>query len=493
MANISSLGSGSGIDLNGLLTNIMKSEQQPMMALQRQEASYQSRISALGSLKGALSSLQTAASSMAPTTGTSAIAKYTTFGATVADTSIASASASLGAVSGSYSLEVSSLAQSQRLVTPAYPGGGASTVIGTGDLKIDFGKLSGGVFTADSLRSKTITIDSSNATLGGLRDAINSANMGATATIVTGTNGAQLILSSSGTGLSNVMQLAGTGTTPLSGFDYNPALNTGTLTQDALLGGQAATDAAFKLNGIAATSSTNSVTGALDGVTLTLLKTSPILTPATVIPPVSATYTPTTLTVSKNSTGSLTTSLNAFIKAYNEANKAMTDLGAYNATTKTAGALQGNATLRGARNQVQDLVSSATAGGSSPYQHLSSIGVSLGKDGSLSLDSTKLSAAVAADPTSVANLVAAVGSAYKTGIEGLVGTSGSITSATDGANRTIKDLTKRQQVLSNRLSAIETNYKKQFTALDSLVAGMKQTSSYLAQQLASLPGVTSSN
>jgi flagellar hook-associated protein 2 len=472
---ISSLGAGSGLDLNSLLTGLMQSEQIPLVALQRQEASYQSRISALGTLQGALSSLQTAAGSMVPATGTTAVVKYTTFTASIADTTIASASASTGAVAGSYSLEISALAKSQRLVTPAYVGGSAATVIATGSLLIEFGKLDGGVYTGDSLRSKTITIDSSNATLGGLRDAINAANIGASATIVNGTGGAQLVLSSNETGLSNVIRLSG-----LTAFDYNPVANTGTMTQAALQGGQAATNAAFTLNGIAATSSTNTVTGVLDGVTLNLLKTTAALTP-------------TTLKVSKDSIGSLTSSLNAFVKAYNDANKAMSELGAYNATTKAAGALQGSSTLRTAKNQIRSLVFNATAGGTSPYQHLSNIGVSLGKDGSLSLDSAKLTAAVAADPTSVANLVSAVGSAYKTGIEGLVGSTGSITAATDGANRTIKDLTKRQQALSDRLTVIQANYTKQFTALDSLIAGMKQTSSYLSQQLANLPGVTSTN
>lgn len=472
---ISSLGAGSGLDLNSLLTGLMQSEQIPLVALQRQEASYQSRISALGTLQGALSSLQTAAGSMVPATGTTAVVKYTTFSASIADTTIASAAASTGAVAGSYSLEISALAKSQRLVTPAYVGGSATTVIATGNLLIEFGKLDGVVYTGDSLRSKTITIDSSNATLGGLRDAINAANIGASATIVNGTSGAQLVLSSNETGLSNVIRLSG-----LTAFDYNPAANTGTMTQAALQGGQAATNAAFTLNGIAATSSTNTVTGVLDGVTLNLLKTTAALTP-------------TTLKVSKDSIGSLTSSLNAFVKAYNDANKAMSELGAYNATTKAAGALQGSSTLRTAKNQMRSLVFNATAGGTSPYQHLSNIGVSLGKDGSLSLDSAKLTAAVAADPTSVANLVSAVGSAYKTGIEGLVGSTGSITAATDGANRTIKDLTKRQQALSDRLTVIQANYTKQFTALDSLIAGMKQTSSYLSQQLANLPGVTSTN
>lgn len=471
---ISSLGSGSGIDLNGLLTSIMQAEQQPMLALQRQEASYQSRISALGSLQGALSSLQTAAASMVPTTGTTAAAKYASFSASVADTAIASASASAGAVAGTYSLEVSSLAQNQRLVSPNTAGyTGASSAIPTGDLTIEFGSLSGSTFTLDSARTKTITIDDSNKTLGGLRDAINAANVGASATIVTGTNGAQLVLTSNGTGLANVMRLSG-----LAGFAYDPATDTGDMTQSASQGGQAAKNAAFTLNGIAATSSTNSVSGVLDGVTLSLTK---------------ETTTPTTLTVTKNTTGNLTTALNAFIKAYNDANKSMADLGAYNEKTKAAGALQGNSTLRTAQSQVRNMVFSTTTGGSSVYKSLSDIGVSVAKDGSLSLDTSKLNKAVAADFTSVANLVSSIGSTFKTGIEGLVGSTGSIASATEGANRSVKDLTRRQEALADRLTSIEARYRAQFTALDTLIANMKRTSSYLTQQLASLPGVSNSS
>lgn len=478
---ITSLGAGSGLDLNSLLTNLMQAEQQPLLALQQKEASYQSKISALGTLQSTLASLQTAAKSMVPATGTTAAAKYTSYNASVADTTIASASASTGAIAGSYSLEVSALATNQRLVSPAYVGGSASTVIATGDLKIEFGKLSGGVYTADGTRTKTITIDSTNATLGGLRDAINAANIGASATIVNGTNGAQLVLSSNDSGLSNVIQLSG-----LTAFDYNPAANTGTMSQSALLGGQAAANAAFTLNGIAATSSTNTVTGVLDGVTLNLLKTTAALTP-------------TTVKISKDSVGSLTTTLTAFVKAYNDANKAIATLGAYDATTKAAGALQGDSTLRTSKNQLRNLVFGATAGGTSAYQHLSDIGISVGtagsvtQDGSLSLDSSKLSAAVAADPTAVANLVAAVGKAYDSAIEGLVGKTGSITAATDSATTTIKSLTDRQQVLSDRLAVIQANYVKQFTALDTLITSMKQTQSALTQQLATISANTSSS
>lgn len=479
---ISSLGVGSGLDLSGLLTNLMQAEQQPLLALQTKEASYQSRISALGSLKGALSALQTAASSFIPSSGQTALNKYTSFSTSIADTTIASSSASTGAVAGSYSLEVSALAKFHRLTSPDttdVPGTAAlaAGLASGGELKIELGTLSGTspalTFDDDPTRGLSVTI-AAGATLANVRDAINAAATDGriSATLVNGSNGQQLVLTSNKTGLANVMKLSGIG-----GLDFDPAgAGTGKLSQDPAKGGQAASDAAFTLNGIAATSSSNTASGVLDGVTLTLLKTN--------------IGTPTTLTVTRDSTTALTTAINSFIKAYNDAAKSMKDLGFYNAETKQAGALQGDSTLRGAQSQVRNLLQTVV-GGSAAYKTFSDIGVSLQTDGTLKLDSSKLKAATDADYAGVTNLVASIGTTFKTGLESLVGATGNITAATDSANRLIKALDKRQETLVARLTQVEERYRKQFASLDTLIAGMKQTSSWLTQQLSSLPGASS--
>ena len=470
---ISSLGAGSGLDLNGILTSLMQVEQQPLLALQTKEASYQARISALGTLKGGLSSLQTAAQAFIPSTGQTASDKYATFKAAVADTTIASATAAAGAVSGSYNLEVTALAQTQRLTGTA----GLNTITTGGSLTIELGTLAGTspalTYTADSARTLSITV-ADGATIEQVRDAINAAATDGrvTAIVINGTAGKQLVLSSGKTGLANVMKLTG-----VSGLDYNPAgAGSGSLSQATVNGGQSASDAAFKLNGIPATSSTNTVSGVLDGVTLNLLKTN--------------TGSPTTLTVTRDSTTSLTAALNSFIKAYNDNATSMKNLGYYDASTKQAGALQGNSVLRGAQSQVRNLLQTA-AGGSSAYQTLSDLGVALQKDGTLKLDSSKLSKAIEADYAGVTTLVAKVGTAFKDGLDGLVGTSGTLVAATDSTNRMIKDIGKRQEALTNRLTQVEARYRKQFSALDSLVSSMNKTSSYLTQQLANLPGASS--
>ena len=476
MATVSSLGTGSGLDLNTLLTNLMTAEKAPLVALQKTEASYQARISSLGSVQSVLSALQLAASSMVPAIGSTASSKFSIPQATVADTSIAYATAAPSAAASSYSLDVTSLAKAQRLVTPTYGvGSNASTAIGTGTLTIDFGELSAGntLYTADAARSKTITIDSTNNTLGGLRDAINASGGDVTASIVLGTTGAQMVLTGKQTGLSSIMKMTST----IPGFDRDPlGAGSGTLSE-TVAGGQAAANAAYAINGIAGSGTSNTVTGMIENVTLNLTK---------------VTTSPTTITVNKDTTTSLTSSLTSFVKAYNDAATTMGKLGSYNLATKVAGALQGNSTLRNAQNQVRDQFFNITLGGSSPYQRLSNIGVSLSQEGTLSLDTSKLNAAISADFTSVANLVAAVGTGFKTTTTGLVSITGSIPSAVSSVNNLVTDNRLSQTKMSARLTAIENRYRAQFTALDTAVASMKNTSAYLTQQLDNLPGFVSS-
>ncbi|NMG04260.1 flagellar filament capping protein FliD [Azoarcus taiwanensis] len=468
MAGITSLGVGSGLDLAGILRGLMQIEQQPLVNLQRKEVSYQARISALGSLRGALSALQTSASALPPDTGKTAAEKYSSFLATVADTDIATASASTGAAPGVYALEVSQLAQSQRLVSA--PLTSADSTIAEGTLTIDFGTLEAGVYTADSARQLEVTIDSSNNTLAGLRDAINAANGGVTATIITGTAGAQLVLTAKDSGSKNVMQLTG-----LTGFDFDATSAAGDLSQDPAQGGRAAQNAEFTVNGIAASSSTNTVSGVLDGVTLTLKKTN--------------IGTPTDITVRKDTTTALKANLNAFVKAFNEAASTISSLGSYNAETKESGPLQGQAVIRTTQSQLRNLVFNTTAGGTTAFQRLADIGVTFNKEGELSIDSAKLDKALEEDYEAVLRLTTNVGEIFKSSLDTVVGSTGTISGLTDSLNRMIKDLDSQRSILNQRLTNIEERYRKQFTALDTLVASMKDTSNYLTQQLASLPGV----
>ncbi|HXE37958.1 MAG TPA: flagellar filament capping protein FliD [Azonexus sp.] len=454
---ISSLGAGSGLDLNGILTKLMQVEQQPLLALQTKEASQQSRISALGTLKSALSSLQTAAQGFIPTTGQSVAEKFSTLKATVADTSIATASASTGASAANYALTNITLAKEEQIrktgiTIPATPDGKLSITVGAGTT-VDVA-VTGGSTLADVVK------------------AINDSSADVSASIVNNGTSDFLILSANKAGQTN--QITVTSDDPAwSGFDYAPpGASTPGYTNNSWTEQQEAKTASVDVNGLQITSDTNTISTAISGVTINLLKES---------------VTGTTLTVTKDSTASLTSAINGFVKAFNDATKSMKDLGLYNTETKQAGALQGDATLRSAQTQVRGLLQSK-AGGSSAYQMLSDIGVAVQKDGTLKLDTTKLNKAIEADFEGVGTLVSSIGTAFKTSLEGLVGTSGNIAAATDSTNTTIKNLVKSQTALSERLTKIEARYRKQFTALDTLLASMNKTSSFLTQQLANLPG-----
>ncbi|MEO5932391.1 MAG: flagellar filament capping protein FliD [Duganella sp.] len=262
------------------------------------------------------------------------------------------------------------------------------------------GAYLGATFAADSERtSGNIVIDSSNNSLSGIMDAINKGNFGVTASIVsdgtTGTNATpnRLILTSTATGQNSTMKitLAGTGGNPadpaLAGLlAYDPG-GVQSLSQKA-----AASDTKATVNGIDVTSSSLGISGAITGVTINTLKVGS-----------------STLTVSKDTTA-LTASVNGFVKAYNELNTQMTALGGYDADTKTGGPLLGDPTLRTLQSSIRAQMSGAITGlqGTS-LTNLSQIGISFQKDGTLTLDSSKLQKAIDNNYNDIAGLFAAVG------------------------------------------------------------------------------------
>jgi flagellar hook-associated protein 2 len=466
-ASITSLGVGSGMDLEGLITSLMNAQKIPLTQLQQQEASYQSKISALGTLSSQLSSLQSAAQAMKPSVLQTPLQKFASYNASVADSSIAAASAGDGAVTGSYNVTVSQLAQAQKITLGSgipNAGDGTSGSIPAGTLTLTFGSVSGTTFNADTSRTP-VSITPTTNTLAGLRDAINAANAGVTATIVNASDGGHLVLTGQ-EGANQAFTLSG-----ISGFEYDPTATSG----NAFTTTQAAQDAKLTIDGIDVTSSSNTVNDAIDGVSLTLSKTGS-----------------TTLKVTQDNTTNITTALNGFISAYNAAVSTMQTQGAYDATTKTAGPLQGNYILRSAQNTLSNLVFNTSVTNNGVTQTLSSIGVSItGSNGNLSLDSSKLQAALKKDPEAVANLVAAVGSAFDSSLDQIVGISGSIATSKNSLNSMVKDVQNREDALQTQLTTIEARYRQQFSNLDTLMSSMTSTSTYLTQQLSALSKTTS--
>ena len=455
MATLTSPGLGSGLDINGMISKLMAVEQRPLVLLAQKEASFQSKISAFGSLKSALASLQTAAEALIPSTGTTAADKYTTTSATSSDTARLTTSATSKAAAGSYTIAnvVTAKAQQVRksgLATPA-EAGTLDITVGTGT---------------------TVSVNiTASATLSQVRDAINASAAEATASIINDGANDILILTAKNTGSGNTITINGNssdGGTEFDVFDYASGTANGWTEQ------QAASNATLTINGIPVSSKTNTISTAIDGVAFSLIKDG---------------ADPLTLTVSK-SNDSLAAGLNAFIKTYNDASKMMKDLGNYDAANKKASVLTGDSTLRSAQNLLRSTLST-TLGGSNPnLQSLSDLGVSLQLDGTLKLDSTKLNKAIESDYASVAQLVSDAGTKFKTTVSSLVASDGLVSSRIDGITASIKDIGKRRDTLNTMLTKVEENYRRQFTALDVMVSNTQALSARLQQQLASLPSVS---
>lgn len=452
-------GVGSGLDVKSLVNQLMAAEQKPLTQLVTKEAKFQAKLSSLGTIKGVLSALQTAASALAS-------ASTSQYSATTDDTSMFTAVGSSSASSGNYNVSISTLAQAQKLLTE----GKSSTAVAIGngiDTTVTFtlGTTSG-TFAADPARTPvSLVIGSSNNTLAGIRDAINTAGAGVTASIINDGSDSpyRLTITSNATGVTNSLKITTSGESSdiASLLAYTPGA-TQTMTQS-----QAARNAALAIDGVAITSTLNTVTDAIQGVTLTLKKvhTNP-LTESTGV------------AVQRDNSGQIA-ALGALVKGYNDANKTIAA-----ATAKTA-IFQGDSGVLAMQSQVRAILSGAQSTGGA-YSTLSQLGVAFQKDGSLALDSAKLNAALTADPASVATLTAAIGTAINTAATGLIGASGPVSSKTDSINRSIKDIGTSRIQVQRHLDATQERYQKQFSALDTMIAAMNKTSSFLTQQLDSI-------
>src|SRR5574340_224212 len=392
--------STSGLDVNTIVSQLMTVERQPIAKLNAKEASYQAKLSAYGSVKGAVASLQSAVQSL------NSSSKFQAIRATASDTTVFSASASSSAVAGTYSLEVTSLAQAQKLVATGQSS--STAAIGNGiatTVTFDFGTITGtllpsgkydagATFGSNGNGAKSITIDNTNNSLQGIRDAINAAHMGVTATIVndgSATAPYRLTLSSDSGGASNSMKIsvAGGDGNIAALLAHDPA-GTQNLTETAT-----AKNAVFKVNGVVVSKTSNTVSDVIQGVTLNLSN---------------VTTSPATLTVERD-TAAISSSISGFVKAYNDLAKTLKDVSAYNAASKTGAILQGDSTVRSLQTQLHGMLSTSVTGTSGALATLSDVGVSFQKDGTLVLNQTKLDSAIASNFSDIASLFAATGTA----------------------------------------------------------------------------------
>lgn len=455
MGSIVSSGVGSGLDIAGLVRQLVQAEGGPKtLRLNAEEAKVQAKLSALGTLRSALASFRDTVSKLKD------IAKFQGRAVSLSTPDFINASATVSAVPGSYAIEVQQLARAHKLQSAGVAS--ASTVVGTGTLQITAG---GQVFQ--------VVIDENSNTLAGIAAAINdTAGTKVVATVVSGTSEARLTIAAREMGAANAITITQSGGDGgLAALVYPPS-------GSGLTQVQAALDAQALIDGLAVTSSTNTLSGAITGLDVTLVA-------------VNAVGETTELTVGYDRAAARAT-IDGLVKSYNAVVDAIKNVSSYNVETKEGGPLFGDAGVRNIVYQLRRELTANVTGLAGPFDMLNEIGVTADLSGKLSVDSAKLDAAFAADFDAVGELFAAedVGVAVRldTILAPYLDSGGTFDSRTAGLKSSIEDINDRREALNRRLAALQARYTKQFNALDSLLSQLQGTSNFLNQQLSQLPG-----
>lgn len=451
---ITATGLGSGLDVKSLVDQLVAAERQPVATrLATQEARASAQLTAIGRLKSALAAFDDAVGALAD------LDQFQQRTATVSDEKRLAATVTSAAVPATYEVEVLALASAHRLVSG--PFASAGTVVGEGQLVITSG--------ADSMQ---IEITTANNTLAGIRDAINAStsNPGVRASIVTGADGAHLILTATQTGAAAAVTVdAVAAGSPLEVLEF------GAGTSNALTQAAAATDAAARIDGLDVTSATNSIADAIEGVTIDLLEAAP--------------GEAVTLTVDYDTEGARTL-VSKFVDAYNGVISTINQLTSYDADSGAAGALLGDAATRGVKAALRDALGRTAGASTDPWRSLAEIGVKTGTDGKLTLDATRLGTAIDTDFDAVGRLLAGsddgVAVRLKDVAEGWLASDGRLGARETTLKARLDDISDRRADLETRMEALRKRYQNQFNALDQLVSQLNQTSSFLTRQLASL-------
>lgn len=540
----------SGMDTKAVVEALVGAEVAPALSrIKRSHEASTAELSSLGQVKAALAKFQASMIKL------SNPGIFQSFKGTLSDSSLASVNVTGATNPGSYTLEVNKLAARHTLASGTFTD--ETTNVGNGTLTINFGTYSSGqtVFTANPDKSPLVlNISPSNSSLSSIKDTINNAKAGVTASIIKDSNGARLTLSSTETGENLAMQISvsdndgsNTNGSGLSQLAYNPTAGVNSMTQTI-----AAQNSEIKLNGLILTHTSNEIKDAIAGITLNLNKTNPGVS--------------NTLTIDKNNE-QMQNLVNEFVKQYNEAIAAM-----------KSGGLQSDATIRSLRQTMASLLSTPIIDGKA----LSYIGLKTSKagdggkvivDGTLSLDTERFNKVMSENPEMIAKLfsrsatasdpnvsVSAVGGNMKAGtyrvqldsydaldktltgtiggvfangkdgrillgsgefkgmeltlsdftlgdrgtitvtdgvaklmdnlISGYLNEKGIITTRSNDLNTKLKALTKEQEDLGPRVEKLTKRYATQFAKMEQMLAAMQQTSSYLEQQLANISNMT---
>lgn len=425
------------------------------------------QIGAISEFAGELSGLQSA---LGPLMDGSLQAA---FSATASGSGL-TATTGAGAVAGSYAVDVTQVAEEQSLTSGAFTSSQAAA-LGTGSLTISLGS-----------KSVSLNVTSANDNLTAISDAITNSGLGVTATVVTGSDGSHLLLTSNTTGAANTISvsvsnlandngLSSLGVTSTAGVvnGSNPSGGSSITSAGSLQWTQtvAAQNAQFSVGGTAATSSSNTVSTVLAGVTMTLTAAS-----------VGTTQ---TLTIASDVT-TQTNDVQAFVTDYNNVVSLMASLSSFNANAAPGsqqGPLLGDSMLTTIQTTLGNLVSGPVTSGGITTE-LSAIGISLNADGTLSVDSDTLTNALQNDPATVGalfNSTNGLAQQMDAQLQGYTEPDGIMDMRISTLTADLQSVTTQSNALTAYQAELTSQYNAQFTALNSLMATTNNDSQYLTQ------------
>lgn len=471
MASISSAGIGSGLDVNSIVTQLMSIERTPIRQLQTQATTLQTKLSAYGKVQGAVAAMRDAAAKLT-TAGT-----YSGTTASSSDSTSVGVSASTGAAAGVIGISVSKLATSQSVASSAQPT--SASTIGQGSLTIELGSWNAdqSAFSPKSgATAVTINIGAGEDSLAQIRDKINGANAGISASIVTDASGARLVMRSTATGESNGFRVSAaqsSGSPGLATLAFDPSAGASAMTQT-----QAAGNANVMIDGLAIVSESNTLDSAVTGLTISLNKT---------------TTSAVNLNVASDTT-SIKKAVTDFATAYNSLSALLRDQTKYDSATKTAGTLQGDSATVSLQSQLRNILMGSTSLGGS-LSRMADLGLDPGSNGLITVNNSKLDVAVgklvdlknffmATDIAAPTN--SGLAAQLRSFGDLVLGTEGSITTRQTSLQSRITDNSDRQSSMETRVALTEKRLRARYTALDTQMASLTSLSSYVSQQIAAM-------
>ena len=457
----------SGLDTESIIGKLMELERRPIVLLQKREAEFQAKISAMGTLKGALSDFQGAVTALKESD------VFFSFKAVSGSDDVISVTDSAEALAGRYNVTVSGMAQAQQLRSSAFTG--SDQTVGTGTMTLQVG----------SDAEVEIAIDSDHQTLTGIADAINEADAGVTAAVIhDGSGNYYLTLVSGKTGSDNTISFSvddddgnNNDSSGLSGLYTDPAAGTLAETQEGK-------NAQLTVNGIQVERAENTITDLIQGVTMTINKVS------------SETV---TVNVSQD-TAAITGRLRSFVEKFNGLMETLDKLQAYDPETEAAGSLMGDGAARQVQSRLKRLIYAQVEDVAGEVNSFSSLGVEMDRYGKLSLDAGKFTEALENHQEDVISFFTrdddgnkGIAVRFDELLDGyLQSTTGVISSREEGLKSSIERIEDQMERINLRLSMREENLRYQFEALEMLLSDFQITSGQLEQQLTAIANLNAS-